>query len=629
MRHRTALAAAGVALFAFLLYHSTLLPGFDFGDTPSFQVMGGEAAITPRDGYPLYFGIGSAFVWLAGDRAHGLNLASAVEAAVASGLLVLVATELAGAFLPGLAAALIFAGSYTFWSQSIITEVYALHICMVVLTMWLLLRWERSPTLAHLAWFFAMYALGFGDHLMMVLLLPAYTLFLLASAPGGWRTMCTPRVVGLACALAAIGALQYAWNIRSLWFEVTPPRTFLEAMRIFWFDVTKSDWRDTMMASIPRGMYSERLRMYAFDVRQQFTWAGPVVAAFGLVYLFRTAPRRAWLLLVAFVVNVLFALSYNVGDSHVFFLPSHLMLVLLIAPGLAWLDGMFDIAGRRLAVVSAVAVLAAAAGIYENYPALDRSADTRPTDLINALTAGLDDRHAILLTDLNWQVQNGLTYFVKAVRPDVATARMPDVLLYAPALVRDNLAIGRDVALTEQARHELAAAYGPLFTVVRDPRVSVPSFARLTARLPRGTRYVVSILTPSHEFSIDRDDLEAGLRQLTGGAAAPLAHEDYVAVAGEVGAPPALQMSSSRPFRASAKLDGINVDIRMESWLAFDTIRRMGFGQVIAARQHTLIIERGLSFAAFDERGHPLLLGYGANIFAPKARYLVQEMTLR
>ena len=62
-----------------------------------------------------------------------------------------------------------------------------------------------------------------------------------------------------------------------------------------------------------------------------------------------------------------------------------------------------------------------------------------------ALTAGLDDRHAILLTDLNWQVQNGLTYFGKEVRPSLAYARMPDVLLYAPALVADNLAIGREV----------------------------------------------------------------------------------------------------------------------------------------------------------------------------------------
>ncbi len=44
----------------------------------------------------------------------------------------------------------------------------------------------------------------------------------------------------------------------------------------------------------------------------------------------------------------------------------------------------------------------------------------------------------------------------------------------------------------------------------------------------------------------------------------------------------------------------------MESWLAADTIRRMGFGHVVAARQHTLIVERGVSFVAFDGSGRAL-----------------------
>jgi hypothetical protein len=70
-------------------------------------------------------------------------------------------------------------------------------------------------------------------------------------------------------------------------------------------------------------------------------------------------------------------------------------------------------------------------------------------------------------------------------------------------------------------------------------------------------------------------------------------------------------------------LSGTPVGIRMESWLASDTIRRMGFGHVIAARQHTLIVERGVSFAAFDARGVPVRIAYASNIFAPQARYLI------
>jgi hypothetical protein len=631
---RTATAAAGVALLSFFLYHATLLPGLDFGDTPSFQVMGGERAITPRDGYPLYFAVGSIFVRATGDPAHGLNLASAVEAAAASGVIVVVAAELAGSLLAGVAAALLFAGSYTFWSQAVITEVYSLHALMVALTLWLLLRWERRPTLPRLAAFFAAFAIGFGNHLSMVLLLPGYTLFLLVSAPGGWRSLFTPRIIALASAFAAIGALQYAWNVHSLWLAPVPPASFADAMRTFWFDVTKSDWRDTMMANVPRAMAAERLRMYVFDVTQQFGVALPVVAMAGAIHLFRSAPRRAWLIFVLFVVNVVFALTYNVGDSHVFFLPSHLMIALFAASGLVAIGTLLTVpakAGHH--VLSVLAIVLAGWRIYQNYPALDRSGDTRPTDVLSAVTSGLDDRHSVLLADLNWQMENGLTYFAKDVRPEVVFTRMPDILLYAPAFVRDNLAIGRDVALTERAREELTGAYGSLFAIAPDPRVVAPSLADLTRDLPRGTPYVLSVLKPSHEFSIDQNDLQTALQYLSGSrpgdaGAISMPSADYVAVTGVVGASPDAVLSARQPFRVSVQPGGIPVEIRMESWLAFDTIRRMGFGQVVARRQHALIIERGVSFVALRADGTALRQGYTAGLFAPQTRYLVRGISL-
>ncbi|HEV2984778.1 MAG TPA: DUF2723 domain-containing protein, partial [Vicinamibacterales bacterium] len=178
-----------VGLAAFAIYRATLLPGFDFGDTGSLQTTVGSTLITPRVGYPLYFAIANA--WLAllgGDPARALNLASAIEAAAACGVTVLVAVELSGSIAASTAAALLFAASYTFWSQAIIAEVYALHIVLVALTLLLLLRWAGRPTTGRLALFFAVYAVGFGNHLSMVLLAPAYTVFLLLAAPRGWRS---------------------------------------------------------------------------------------------------------------------------------------------------------------------------------------------------------------------------------------------------------------------------------------------------------------------------------------------------------------------------------------------------------------------------------------------------------
>jgi len=244
---------------------------------------------------------------------------------------------------------------------------------------------------------------------------------------------------------------------------------------------------------------------------------------------------------------------------------------------------------------------------------------------VSELTAGFDDRRAVLLADVNWQVQNGLSYFAKVTRPEVAWARMPDVLLYAPALVADNRAIGREVVLTERARASVAAAYGPLLPAVVDTRVTVPTLADATKDLAAGTRYVMCVLRPSRDLPIAVDDLAEATRALTGGRLLSLlASSEYAAVAGIVGDPPRYLAAGAVPFQRRIDLDGVPVQIRMDSWLSADTIRRMGFGHVIAARHHTLIVERGVSFVAFDDHGVPIRSAYASNIFAPQQRYVIR-----
>src|SRR5947209_4712299 len=217
MHRRGVLSALAVAFAAFALYRSALLPDFDLGDTGSLQTTVSSPYITPREAYPLYFALAKAFVRLTRkEPAAALNLASAVEAAVACGLMVLAGAELSGSIAAASAAALLFAVSYTFWSQAVIAEVYALHMVFTTLTLLLLLGWSKCPTMLRLALFFATYALAFGNHLSMILLLPGYTIFLLTAAPTDWRSMFTRRVILLAAICAIAGATQYAWNLRTL-----------------------------------------------------------------------------------------------------------------------------------------------------------------------------------------------------------------------------------------------------------------------------------------------------------------------------------------------------------------------------------------------------------------------------
>lgn len=620
------LGAGLVAALAFLLYWATLLPGLDFGDTPSFQIMAGAPVVTPRDGYPLYFAIGRLFVLVtAADWAHALNLASAVEAAIACGILVLLATEVSGSLAAGMAAACLFGGSYTFWSQAVLAEVYALHIAFVALSLLLLLRWDRRPTLGRLAVFFAIYALAFGNHLTMILLAPAYALFIVLRP--GWRTVLTGRVFALAAACAVAGAMQYAWNLHALWLAPLPPQDLTEGIRQFWFDVTKSDWRDSMVLRVPTSMTTERLRMYGFEIWQQFGWLGPILAAAGVVQLWRTAPARVGLLGLIGFVTAFFALSYNVGDTHVFLLPSHLIIALLAAPGIVCIAELLPARQPKTLVVSIVSIVVTAVGmarIYDDYPALDRSQDLRPTELLEALTVNLDDRHGVLLTDLNWQIENGLHYFVNRTRNNVAVARMNDVLPYAPVLIRDNLAINRQVFVTERAAATLQAAYGSALTLVPDPEISSTLISDLVRDLPLGTRYVVCVLSPPSGTTLNNADIQDSLEMLSGARIHAFPSGDYAAMAGLVGEPPALVQSGERPFRADVTLAGVRVTVRMDAWLAFDTIRRMGFGHVVSDRKHSLIVERGVSFVAFDATGQPIRRGYAGGLFAPQPRFVVR-----
>lgn len=620
-------AALAVAVLAFLLYRATMLPGVDFGDTPSLQATAGSPFITPRDAYPLYFAVSGIVLALArGEPAHALNLASAVAGAAAAGIIVLVAAELCGSIGAGVGTALLFAGSYTFWSQAVIAEVYALHLLFLSLTMLLLLAWERRPTTARLTLFFAVYALGFGNHLSMILLAPAYTLFLLIAAPRGWRAVLAPRVVALALVCAALGALQYAWSLRNLWLLPRPPDGVVDALQRFWFDVTKSDWRETMVLRPPPSMLADRAAMYWFDLRQQFGVAVPLLALGGLAVLGFQSWRRAVLLSGVYLATLAFAYTYNVGDVHVFFLPSHLIVALAVAPavGLAGRGG-----GRPLIAAAAAALLVAygAARIYRDYPAIDRSADHRPTDVLAALTSGLDDERAILLTDLDWQVENALRYFGRVANPNVAHARIADVMLYVPALASGNLAIGRDVALTARARADIEAAYGPLLPTTPDPGVVVATLDSAVRGLDPGTRYVLCILKPPRGVTIDWADVGRALARLGNGEPVPVPDGDYIAIAGVVGQRIARPMARNLPFRQTILLGGLQVQVRMESWLNTDTIRRMGFGHLIAGRRHALIVERGVSFVALSEEGVPLKTAYFANIFATEQRYLIRGGT--
>jgi hypothetical protein len=624
---RQGIAAAVLAVVAFLCYHATLLPGLDFGDSASFQTGVGSLTLTPRHAYPLYHGLGGLFVWLyPGEAARAVNLASAVFGALAVGIATWVAARLAESTLAGIAAGLFLAFSYTFWTQAITAEVYTLHLLMVGASLAALLAWAERPTVARLAVFYTAYALGFGNHLSMVLLLPGLTAFLLVHRQPGPADPLRPRMMALAAGIAILCALQYAWNFRGLWTELQRPESLGEALDKFWFDVTKADWRETLVMTVSDAGLRTRPAMYWFDLRQQVGAPGVALALAGFGYLAARWPGRALLLFLLYATNLAFAWNYNVGDAYVFFLPAHFCVALCAGAGVGAAVALLSRASnRQLATAAAAALLLYPAWRgYDTFPAVDRSSDTRAFHLLDEFTSQPDS--TVFGVDSNWQAQNAFDYFMQEYRPGVPWfiseelewMKWPHARDRFDALVKANVDAGRKMIVTPR-----------LYDLIRRP-----SAARVTHDLPdpfrfsdhiasinARTPYVLAVLRPDREFPLNTVALDRAWTRLTAGASFPPLKQ-YTVLAGRVGERPALIHTSDSPFRVQTTIPPLDIDIRMESWLPTDTIRRAGFGHVVVNRRHELTLERGISFKALGD-GLPV---YESSLFAPIPRMHLQPV---
>jgi hypothetical protein len=228
----------------------------------------------------------------------------------------------------------------------------------------------------------------------------------------------------------------------------------------------------------------------------------------------------------------------------------------------------------------------------------------------------------LLLADLNWQLDNGLDYYARHLRPEVAVVRAAHRVLSLPQLVSDNQRAGRTVVATPLARDLARAAYGDLLTFTPDPRADRQPLAERLGALAPGSLYVLTLLAPYRDLPFDKDELDAAARRLTGGAATLEPGAAFQVLAGRVGEAPALSRRDDTPFRRRITIDGRALDIRMESWLPADTIRRAGFGHVVLDGRHALTLERGVSalVIAPDDTAR---WAYASGLFAPLGRDVV------
>jgi hypothetical protein len=338
---RTIGTACAIALLA--VYLVTMAPsltwahnGADGGDLVTAVARG---SIPHPPGSPTYLLLGDLFIRLPwGNPAWRLNLMSAILATAAAGLMTTAwflmqrAEDNTRLLAPGpvvLTTGLCLGLAPLFWSQALITEVYALAAFFSALVVALALRGRPAWALG-VAW-----GVGMGAHPTLLFLAPLVAwgalrdpgrrlrrlVGVLLSTLVGWGAMYGPVL------LARKGA-------PSPWGDVS-------TLAGWWALVSGHLYRGYPFA-LPLGGWPQRFLAWAGLLARQFTPLGAVLAGLGIARLWHAERSLTIASVLAFGVFSLYAIGYNTTDSLVYLVPALLLAALWLAMGLAevanWLN---------------------------------------------------------------------------------------------------------------------------------------------------------------------------------------------------------------------------------------------------------------------------------------------------
>ncbi|MEI6033076.1 MAG: DUF2723 domain-containing protein [Verrucomicrobiae bacterium] len=181
------MAGVFTGLFSFAVYAWTVAPSVTLLDSGEFLVAAEHFGVPHPTGYPLWTLLAWLFQLLPlGNAAWEINLFSSVCGGLAVGLATALARSTLRWLMPGqlgrwpglgtiipVVCGLLFAFSFSMWSQATITEVYTLHALVIGLYLAALYLWLRRPeSIGLLLLAFLLLTLSFSNHHLSVVMCP-------------------------------------------------------------------------------------------------------------------------------------------------------------------------------------------------------------------------------------------------------------------------------------------------------------------------------------------------------------------------------------------------------------------------------------------------------------------------
>ncbi len=315
-------------------------------------------------------------------------------------------------------AALFLAFSKTFWDAATSVEVYSLHILLISILNWFLLKAYFTKKYELRPWLFValILALCFANHMSTIMILPliAWLFFLKHGANkksflliGKMLVLFIPVILVLYSYLPARAAAEPIFN----WGNPVSWNSFTRHV---------SGWQFQVWVFESSKAFKGNFLGFWKSFLPEFGWIGIVPAAIGAWFLIRRTWKTGIGLLITFFFCLFWASAYNIKDLEPYFLLAYLITAIWIVFGMRFL---LDRLAKGKILIPAVAV----ALILPVFPAVlnFNDADKSDTYVYEDYTVkSLEELpQSALLVGTRWDYHHSPAWYeqqVEGIRKDVA-----------------------------------------------------------------------------------------------------------------------------------------------------------------------------------------------------------------
>jgi hypothetical protein len=325
-------------------------------------------------------------------------------------------------FLASIVASLVVGFSTTFWSQSTAIEVYALHLVMVLLTMWMFVdgleeqRIEPLYVSRKLIFFAFVLGLSFSNHMTTIFLAPGFLWLFFRTFGFGKESFI--RIFKIA-PFFLLGLSIYLYlPIRSSSYPVLDWGHPATLERFFWH-VSGKQFRVWMFSGW--SVVQKQLNYYVSNFTSEFYFVVIAFIVAGLLALYKQSHRLLTFLVLLFSATIMYAVNYDIFDIDSYFLLSYLVIGFVVAYGIdfviEWLENNPPFVKILIAIIICALPIMQ---IMSHWERVNETVNKIPQQFVEKAFSDFEPNAIVLATQWDYFISPLLYYqFIRNERHDI------------------------------------------------------------------------------------------------------------------------------------------------------------------------------------------------------------------